>query len=42
MIVVDASVFIDSLFSSSAERYQKSIGFLRAADGLPLYAIQNI
>ncbi len=38
MIVVDASVFIDSLFSSSAERYQKSIGFLRAANGLPLYA----
>jgi hypothetical protein len=38
MIVVDASVFIDSLFSSSAERYQKSIDFLRAADGLPLYA----
>jgi len=38
MIVVDASVFIDSLFSSSAERYQKSIGFLRAADGLLLYA----
>ena len=38
MIVVDASVFIDSLFSSSAERYQKSIGFLRATEVLPLYA----
>jgi predicted nucleic acid-binding protein len=38
MIVVDASVLIDSLFSSSPERYQKSLGFLRAADGLLLYA----
>ena len=38
MIVVDASVLIDSLFSSSSERYQKSIGFLRAVEGLPLYA----
>ena len=38
MIVVDASVLIDSLFSSSTERYQKSIGFLRAVEGLPLYA----
>ncbi len=38
MIVVDVSVFIDSIFSSSTERYQKSIGFLRATNGLPLYA----
>ena len=38
MIVVDASVLIDSIFSSSSERYQKSIGFLRVAEGLPLYA----
>ena len=38
MIVVDASVFVDSLFSSNAERYQKSIGFLEAVEGLPIYA----
>ncbi|MCE4614283.1 MAG: type II toxin-antitoxin system VapC family toxin [Desulfurococcales archaeon] len=38
MIVVDASVFIDSLFSSNAERYQKSIDFLKAVEGLPIYA----
>ena len=38
MIVVNASVLIDSLFSSSSERYQKSIGFLRTVEGLPLYA----
>ena len=38
MIVVDASVLIDSLFSSSSERYQKSIILLRTAEGLPLYA----
>ncbi len=38
MIVVDVSVFIDSLFSSNIERYQKSIDFLKAAEGLPLYA----
>ena len=38
MVVVDASVFIDSLFSSNAERYQKSIGFLKEVEGLPIYA----
>ena len=38
MIVVDASVFVDYLFSSNAERYQKSIGFLEAVEGLPIYA----
>jgi len=38
MIVVDASVFIDSLFSSNAERYQKPIGFLEAVERLPVYA----
>ena len=38
MIVVDVSVFIDSLFSSNIERYQKSIDFLKAVEGLPLYA----
>lgn len=38
MIVVDASVFIDSLFSSNDERYQKSVNFFKACNGLPLYA----
>lgn len=38
MIVIDVSVFIDSLFSSNPERYRKAIGFLKAVDGMPLYA----
>ncbi|MEB3773796.1 MAG: hypothetical protein GSR86_02560 [Desulfurococcales archaeon] len=38
MIVIDVSVFIDSLFSSNVERYQKSIEFLKASEGLSLYA----
>ncbi len=38
MIVVDVSVFIDSLFSRNVDRYQKAIGFLREVEGLPLYA----
>jgi predicted nucleic acid-binding protein len=38
MIVVDASVLIDALFTDNAERYQKSISFLEAAEDLPLYA----
>ena len=37
MIVVDVSVFIDSLFSSNPDRYQKAIGFLKAVNGMPLY-----
>ena len=37
MIVVDVSVFIDSLFSSNSDRYQKAIGFLKAVNGMPLY-----
>ena len=37
MIVVDVSVFIDSLFSSNPDRYQKTIGFLKAVNGMPLY-----
>ena len=38
MITVDASILIDALFSRSAERYEKAIGFLRSVEGLPLYA----
>ena len=38
MITVDVSVIIDSLFSSNVERYQRSVNFLKASEGLPLYA----
>ncbi len=38
MIIVDASILIDSLFSSNVERYQKAVDFLKRAEKLPLYA----
>ena len=38
MITVDASILIDALFSRSAERYEKAIGFLRSVEGLQPYA----
>lgn len=36
MIVVDASVLIDALFSRNPERFVKAVNFLRHVEGISL------
>ena len=38
MIIVDASILIDALFSRNFERYKKAINFLKYIKSLPPYA----
>ncbi len=38
MIIVDASILIDALFSRNPERYEKAVNFLKCIEGLSLYA----
>ena len=38
MIVIDASVLIDALFSRNPERFVKAVNLLKYVEGVPLYA----
>ena len=38
MIVVDASILIDAVFSKNPQRFEKAVNFLKHIEGLPLYA----
>ena len=38
MIVIDASVLIDALFSRNPERFVKAVNLLKHVEGMPLYA----
>ncbi len=38
MIVIDASILIDALFSRNPERFVKAVNLLKHIEGLPLYA----
>ncbi len=38
MIVIDASVLIDALFSKEQKRYEKAVNLLKQVEGMPLYA----
>lgn len=38
MIVIDASVLIDALFSRNPERFVKAVNLLKCVEGVPLYA----
>ena len=38
MIVIDASVLIDALFSKNPGRYVKAVNLLKHVEGVPLYA----
>lgn len=38
MIVIDASVLIDALFSKNPERFEKAVILLKHVEGTPLYA----
>jgi len=38
VIVIDASVLIDALFSRNPERFVKAVNLLKHVEGMPLYA----
>jgi len=38
VIIVDASILMDALFSGNLERYERAMNFLKCIEGLPLYA----
>lgn len=38
MIVIDASVLIDALFSKEQKRYEKAVNLLKQVEGMSLYA----
>jgi len=38
VIVIDASVLIDALFSKEQKRYEKAVNLLKQVEGMPLYA----